>query len=405
MDGLSRENNKRIINSSTLYDFIVFAYVVAMFVLENERFGIVFSVIQAMFFIYSLFMLGKVLRVSFCLKWCVCVILFSLVLMLVNFSESATVNIVIVIKNMLKCFLFFIYMKDEDRIEKVLKYIGVSGIVCGVVLTIEFLKSGMSYDNLLYATISRIGADIAGGNVNIVGMDMCIAFVSWLYLTGKQNNKSLKTIAFIFLGFVLLSSLLTGSRKIIAFYVVTFAIANIQSSKRNIVLVICGFVFLYIAMMEIEPLYFLIGHKFDFFSGNTAYKMYQDTNQDRVSMIGIGLQTFLENPWGIGLGNTREIVGSYTHNNYVEILVSLGVVGFLVYYFPYFYTIKYCIKNKSNALARFVIYSLIGFMLLEFWQVTYLYSVPMVFLAVVMSIVDVHRSNRFSSKALMNNEE
>ncbi len=65
---------------------------------------------------------------------------------------------------------------------------------------------------------------------------------------------------------------------------------------------------------------------------------------DRLQMIKVGFQTFLDYPiFGIGLGNIREIsestmIGdrSYLHNNYVELLACGGIVGFATYYFIYF---------------------------------------------------------------------
>ena len=396
MDGVSKSNKSKI-SADIIYDGVVFIYILAIFVLENAKYSQVFSIIQIAFFGYSILMLGRYLKASFCLKWCIVVFLFAGILAILNYCSETMTTLVIVIKNLLKVFFFYSYMREERRIEKLIKYVGIAGVICGINILLEFLGSGMSYSNLKYATINRIGAEIAGGNVNIVGMDMCIAFASWLYMVGRIEKKPMKVTAFCIMAFILATSLLTGSRKILIFYVVTFVIANLQSSKRNLILVIGGMIALYVALMEIEPLYFLIGHKLDFFGGNTAYTMYRDSDVNRLVLAERGLRTFIDRPWGIGFGNSRNYIGSYAHTNYVEVLASLGLIGFPIFYSSYFHSLYVCSKNRSQPLCRYTIYTVIGILLLELGQVTYLYSVPMAFLAIIMAIAATIYNNTSES--------
>ena len=63
----------------------------------------------------------------------------------------------------------------------------------------------------------------------------------------------------------------------------------------------------------------------------------------RDQMRRVGLQVFKENPIvGIGFGNTY-LYGvedySYFHDNYVEVLSSGGILGFIIYYGMYGYII------------------------------------------------------------------
>lgn len=396
MDGVSQNGSKRGLTTDAVYDIVAFAYVMAMFVLENAKYSQVFSIIQMLFFGISVLMLGRYVKVSSCMKWCVAVFVIATITAFLNYCSETMSTLVIVIKNLLKVFFFYSYMKDERKIDKVIQFVGISGVICGLNILFEFIASGMSYGNLKYATINRIGAGIAGGNVNIVGMDMCIAFASWLYIVGKIEKKALKVMAFAIMAFILVTSLLTGSRKILIFYVVTFVIANLQSSRRNFILVIGGIIALYVAVMEIEPLYYLVGHKLDFFGGSTAYMMYHETDENRLLLAERGLTTFLDNPWGIGFGNSRNYVGSYTHNNFVEVLVSLGLIGFLAYYYSYFYPLNVCAKDRSQPLCRYAIYTIIGILLLELGQVTYLYSLPMVFISTVAAITEITKENKAS---------
>ncbi|MGH0052900.1 MAG: O-antigen ligase family protein, partial [Sphaerochaetaceae bacterium] len=79
-------------------------------------------------------------------------------------------------------------------------------------------------------------------------------------------------------------------------------------------------------------------------------------------MIQDGWQMFLENPlFGKGLNAFREIVDykMYSHNNYIEILVSWGIVGFLWYYgFLVFLVIQGVKKLLSGESTSAIILSL-----------------------------------------------
>lgn len=74
---------------------------------------------------------------------------------------------------------------------------------------------------------------------------------------------------------------------------------------------------------------------------------------NRQNYIQLGIQTWLQYPLG-GVGiNCTKIVNQrafgesvYLHNNYVELLCGVGIVGFIVYYFMYFYIIRTLLKNR-----------------------------------------------------------
>ena len=91
-------------------------------------------------------------------------------------------------------------------------------------------------------------------------------------------------------------------------------------------------------------------------------------NLVRMRFINYGIQSFLENPiLGIGSGNsyivTLQAAGrsTYLHNNYIELLVNLGIVGFCLYYFLYVVLLKELIKlRKYDLEVRIMIVILVG---------------------------------------------
>src|SRR5699024_6694572 len=71
---------------------------------------------------------------------------------------------------------------------------------------------------------------------------------------------------------------------------------------------------------------------------------------------------------GVGLRNSKyylippnyiargELVGTYSHNNFLEVFISGGVLAFLLYYVPYFYSmIKMWARRKKNNYLNYIL--------------------------------------------------
>ena len=70
---------------------------------------------------------------------------------------------------------------------------------------------------------------------------------------------------------------------------------------------------------------------------------------ERSSFISQGLKYWMESPiFGNGLGSSVYYMGMYAHNNFVEILMSLGILGFAIFYWP----IISSIINDINSTMR-----------------------------------------------------
>ena len=111
----------------------------------------------------------------------------------------------------------------------------------------------------------------------------------------------------------------------------------------------------------------------------------------RFNMIRVGWKYFIEHPLiGCGIGNSRYIVGealgkfTYFHNNFIELLASVGIFGFISYYSIYAYLLwnlyKIFIKdNNTKALILFVI--LLVQLMLDFGMVSYYSKMTYVYFA------------------------
>lgn len=377
-------NRKKV----TLGDYIVGLYILAIFVFENAKFSKLFSIIQLLFFVYLAWMVFnyKVLPFNIYTKWILIIFLFMIVFCFAGTNKNVNASSIIVFKNLLKgfCITFYLYIKKNDKF--LIKSIAFAGLVCGCFIITSFLSNPISNFELKYASNSRVGVEIAGDNVNVVAMNMCFAFASCMCLAKDASKKNIKIFWYLSLAFIVFSSFFTGTRKAIAVFVIIFVLANNDMKLKYKLLGLLIFFVMYWALMNIDVLYFLLGHKFDFF-GNNAYKMYDYSDQIRRELLINSWNIFKANPWGSGFGAVQSMLGVYSHNNYIEVLTSLGFFGFAFYYAIYIWFLCKSFFLRKDIFCQFCFYTLVGIMVLEFGQITCYYPMIYVFVPLIEYII------------------
>ena len=196
----------------------------------------------------------------------------------------------------------------------------------------------------------RLGVGLLGSlwNANDVGLKLCVGFALALYLGFERKEIALR-VCFWIIGLLFAAiSLYTGSRT--AFLLLIFIGVGIffliSKNKLLAIGIIAAFVVgMYLLVMNVEPLYEVLGKRLEsliinLFGGDAS----EGSFDARAEMIKLGWRWFLERPiFGYGLNNFRTLyeqaagVSTYSHNNFIEILVSGGLVGFILYYFIYGY--------------------------------------------------------------------
>lgn len=191
--------------------------------------------------------------------------------------------------------------------------------------------------------------------------------------------KSAKNISIIIL--LLMFCVLAGTRK--AFIVLGFAMCiyillsnphKILSNISKIIILLCIILFF---LFEVPFFYEIIGNRFE-----TLFSFVQGGDTDastdtRNFYIEFGLYYFLKEPWighGIHCFKMMPGVSTYSHNNYIELLFSLGIPGVIAFYMIHLYILKVAIKNaftsrnNSNIIAIALIISIL---MAEYAMVTY----------------------------------
>lgn len=259
-------------------------------------------------------------------------------------------------------FCFSQYMRGHDEINK----FWIATFIGGVTLSFYvFGMYGSDFWNILRANavansnnITRIGTGFV--NTNTIGIYTSISMCLGIYYA--VLNKEIKSLLykFIFLG---------GS-------IVSFVMAMASSSKKTFIIMftywVCIFVYkqigsknfvrgikyLVIFILITITMVYLI-QNITIFSGiatrmKSLFSFLEVgkggvSEVERASFISQGIQYWLQSPiWGNGLGSSVYYMGMYAHNNFVEILMSLGILGFLFFYYPIVSTIKNYIVYKKR---------------------------------------------------------
>ena len=139
----SRRDTSRI----TSDDYIVGLFVLATFVFENARFSKLFSIIQAGFFLYFIWLLftEKKMPLNPVVKWACMVAGFAIILLTFHDRPSVETATISLIKNCLKALCISLYLFKRKTPVPLISSIALSGIICGAELLAGFLSSSLSF--------------------------------------------------------------------------------------------------------------------------------------------------------------------------------------------------------------------------------------------------------------------
>jgi O-antigen ligase len=244
------------------------------------------------------------------------------------------------------------------------------------------------------------------GNRNLVALLLGISFNFGCYkLLLKFRYTNIFFCIVIFIGV-----LLTGSRKGLIVCVVPISIVligmimNASNTRKKIKYVILASFFLiasYNIVLNIEIVYNNIGWRIENVFRSILFneEIEEGSFSGRKRMIESGLGYFKDRPlFGHGIENFRYLYEqdtgweTYSHNNYVELLVNHGLVGFSLYYSFYIAVVwKLNRKRKISNLHDekkyylFIIGLLLSIMIMDFSLVSYKWYLTYVVLALGMN--------------------
>lgn len=283
-------------------------------------------------------------------------------------------------------FLLFSYIVRNKNDVKILLYILEFSAFLVAIYTLNFYGTA-EFSRLLHEG-KRFGNEFA--NSNAIGVFIVTGVLACVYdiLFIKVN---------IFKSFLIFPCVYiiaySGSRKaLIALAVGSFLLWIRRFKGKNVFttviksIIAIAFIVLIGAEILSLPIFSMILERIDlirYFNSDNVRTLDHASYLRKIYII-IGISAFLRSPiWGIGIGNTNTLIYqrvgrfAYTHNNYVEMLASLGIIGFVIYYMmwlkPLLYVVKAYYKSKfSDPEAFFCIVLVLILLLLDFAMVPYL---------------------------------
>ena len=225
---------------------------------------------------------------------------------------------------------------------------------------------------------------LQGWNGNSIGFMAAHGALIGSYLIKKTNSKLAKTFYILSIAGLSLLTLYTGSRT--AFIVLIGGICLFVFTSRPSKLVrnalICAFVIsvLFYIVMKTESFYAVLGSRleglFNLFSNEGEI---DSSAKMRSIFIENGKEWFSQKPLlGYGLNNYKILNQSatgrltYSHNNFIEMAVNLGVFGLIWYYSIYGYLLVKLLKRaKENIFTAFMLSLLLCELVNHYGNVSY----------------------------------
>ncbi|MFQ9309618.1 MAG: O-antigen ligase family protein [Paraclostridium sordellii] len=303
-------------------------------------------------------------------------------------NSSALGNIIVVISCSMLMLMISNNIVNENRIKIFLKV----SIILAIILSIRVI-SITDFQRFLQGTYyPDVTIQKYIGNRNVVSLMIGLGFNFCIYMIYNY-----KKFIYGILGFMMfITILLTGSRKglliCITPWVIFFSMRFLKSRKiMNKLKLICVTAIIcfvtFNIIMNVEVIYDTVGFRIEAMYRSIIYGEVSSEGSfnTRQNMIDKGEEYFREKPiLGHGVSTYRYIYKhdmgkeTYSHNNYIELLVNNGIIGFTIYYIFYIWNLVTC--NKKRILAKsekeknyylFILSILITMLILDSGRVAY----------------------------------
>lgn len=313
----------------------------------------------------------------------------------IDFTNS-TYFLSTLFKIMLMC--IFIYQLlyrsiTDDNIERLFFHIGIIFFIW--ILLVYGISDFISA--LIGNTGRRLGAEVSQENV----MGINAALICSILIFYILNQFKIKYILVICMMFLIIA--VSGSKK--AFLVIPFTIVVSAFYKygfrRFYKLLILTVILLMATFILFQlPIFSTLNDRMDVFimqlQGNDA----DSSTKLRMQMICSGLVWFTDAPiFGVGIDNYKILFERaygayrYSHNNYIEVLVNTGIIGFFIYYFIYIYLLyKLYKRRKHGSLPQILSIILLIQIFLDVAQVSYLSKIT--YINLIMAFVYLDKTSK-----------
>lgn len=267
-------------------------------------------------------------------------------------------------------------LSSERRVVLGLTAFGIGGLLAAVSLLVQIDPSVPMTADVSQAWSLRLGSSLPGANPNIAGMYLAIAFGAALSRALAPSMRRVLRLCWLSASAViLLAASLTGSRKVMIYCVVAALVLVAHFSLRLLPILVAAAAAVAWALLNIEWLYVIVGHRL------VGQGDVTESDALRVQALEDSIDAFLAHPEGTGWGSSQQFLSvlNYTHSNYLEVLVSVGLVGLVAYYLIHLRILS-GVRRMGAVVGPAISASVIAGLALDVVQVTYLYKAPLLML-------------------------
>ncbi len=245
----------------------------------------------------------------------------------------------------------------------------------------------------------RLGASL-GVNANLISTVLITCIPILLHSNSKKKNWMNMFLILASIFFIML----TGSRKgligIALAFGLYFCMSGGLKAVKNLAISAVVMVIVYILVMNVEVLYNIAGKRLEALLSFAQGESFDESSlASRDAYIQLGWKMIGRNPWiGHGLDSFRELrgaYGTYSHNNYVELLFGCGIIGTALYYLGYLYIlfghIILLLKHKIEDSKPFIVI-IVSQIILEYTVVSYFQRQNIVFIAIGLAALQLFKA-------------
>ena len=298
----------------------------------------------------------------------------------------------------------------KDGFNRCLKLICWAGGVCAFYIFIRTPVSEWLRGSL--------GQTATKSNVNVIGMIMVVCAIFSLYQAYYLAKRSYYILVFVETALIVFTSSRKSILTIVFALIMMACIRSIDYKIffRMLVAVGVAIIILYL-IMNVDELYRSVGRRFESMWNHLQNNEGDNSMYARNMFISYAKQYFLEKPIiGSGAATFSSKFGfdtgfyAYAHNNYYEILVGGGLVGFSIYYSFYAYLFIKLMNigfKFGDLTAKAMLTMLVSIMICEYGIVLYYSIYALIFLCAAYLYVCVfdNAMSKKQSLPIRNNEE
>lgn len=360
------------INGIKLHDAFSFAALFVAFVcatngeLLNTKSNLIYYLpyaICAVALAFELLIKQKVVLSSY-LTWRVLFIVFLLFSMVYAIDRNDAFSVIkrYLLQSIVVILIGFKISESAENIKLLMK-------ICIVALFFNTVYLLSFVDVEMLAEGERLGVNAVNEswNANQVGLMATFGVIFTFYIGLVISHKAgmwSKLLSLALMLFFAFAAVLSGSKKAIIIILVTLLLYILRSSKshkvRNVMLAVLLLIGALYAIYNVPFLYDFVGHRFEDMLDAFFEEGGDRSSQIRQNMMQFGMEAFAKKPiLGYGPSGFANLYGFisgaavYSHNNFIEILVSTGLVGFVLYY-GYLAKMLFtkCVSGKQPAFMK-----------------------------------------------------